>query len=86
MVFVQTIYSTPEEIAAARKQRDAMELIKRISQHQAVIIGQLEQLVRGHPPDAIRKRIAEEAAQYGVLLEELMGSVAQYRLTGPTRR
>jgi hypothetical protein len=74
------------EIAAGRRQREAMELIKKIGQHQAVIIGQLEQLVRGGPPDAIRRRIAQEGAEYGILLEELLGSVAQYRVTGPTRR
>jgi hypothetical protein len=85
MAFVQYGYQTEAERAAAERQRDAMALIKRISEHQAVIVGQLEQLVRGGPPDAIRARIAEEGVEYGFLLEELMGSVAQYRITGPRR-
>jgi hypothetical protein len=83
MAYVQYGHMTEAERAADERHREAMEMIKLISQHQAVIVGQLEQLVRGHPPDAIRKRIAEEAAEYGLLLEELMGSVDQYRLTGP---
>jgi hypothetical protein len=85
MAFVQYGHETEAERAAAQKQRDAFELIKRISQHQATIVGQLEQLVRGGPPDAIWKRIAEEGVEYGRLLGEIRGSVAQYRITGPSR-
>jgi hypothetical protein len=84
MSFVQYGHQTEAERAADQRQRDAMDLIKRISQHQACIVSQLEMLVRGHPPDAIRARIAQEAVEYGLLLEQLMGS-AQHRLTG-TRR
>jgi hypothetical protein len=46
---------SPQEIEAAIKQRDAMQLVKEIGQWQAVIIGQLEQLVRGGPPEPSAK-------------------------------
>jgi hypothetical protein len=84
MAFVQYGYQTEAERAADERQRDAMQLIKEIGQWQAVIIGQLEQLVRGAPPDRIRTRISEASREYGVRLEMLLG-VEPYRLKGPGR-
>jgi hypothetical protein len=73
MSFVQYGYhQTEAQRAAEERQRDAMELVKEISQHQAVIIGQLEQLIRGGPPEGILQRIAEEGVEYGVRLEAIL--------------
>jgi len=85
MAFVQYGHQTEAERAADERQREAMQTIKEIGQWQGVIVGQLEQLIRGGPPDAIRQRIAEASEEYGVRLRAVMGA-EPYRLTGPTRR
>jgi hypothetical protein len=82
---VHVPYMSEAEIAAARKQREAMQLVKEIGEWQAVIIGQLEQLIRGAPPDRIRQRVAEASKEYGFRLAALLES-EPYRLTGPARR
>lgn len=84
MAFVQFGYQTEAERAAGERQRDAMQLIKEIGEWQAVIVGQLEQLIRGAPPDAIRQRIAEASEEYGERLTTLL-KAEPYRLTGPRR-
>jgi hypothetical protein len=84
MAYVQYGYESADERAAAERQREALQLIKEIGQWQQVIVSQLEMLIRGSPPDAIRKRIAEASKEYGVRLEALLGA-EPYRLTGPRR-
>jgi hypothetical protein len=84
MPFVQYGYETEAERAAAKKQRDAMQLVKEIGEWQQVIVGQLEQLIRGAPPDRIRKRIQEASSEYGIRLAALL-EAEPYRLTGPSR-
>jgi hypothetical protein len=82
---VHVPYMSEAEIAAARKQQDSMRLVKEIGEWQQVIVGQLEQLIRGGPPDAIRKRISEASAEYGERLGKLLKD-EPYRLSGPARR
>ncbi len=84
MAFVQYGYQTEAERAAAERQRDAMQLVKEIGEWQTVITGQLEQLIRGAPPDRIRQRIAEASEEYGVRLRTLL-EAEPYRITGPRR-
>jgi hypothetical protein len=84
-MFVQYgVHQTEAERAAAERQRERMQLVKEIGEWQAVIVSQLEQLIRGAPPDRIRKRIAEASEEYGVRLRTLLES-EPYRLTGPSR-
>jgi hypothetical protein len=83
-MFVQYGYVTEAERAADQRRRDAMQLIREIGDWQSVIVQQLEMLVRGHPPDAIRKRISEASIEYGERLSKIMND-EPYRLTGPSR-
>ena len=85
MAFVQYGHETEAERAAAQRQRERLQLVKEIGEWQAVIVLQLEQLVRGAPPDRIRSRISEASREYGVRLEALL-EAEPYRLTGPSRR
>jgi hypothetical protein len=85
MGFVQYGHQTEAERAAAERQRERMQIVKEIGEWQAVIVCQLEQLIRGAPPDRIRARISEASEEYGVRLRALLGP-EPYRLTGPTRR
>lgn len=84
MAFVQYGFQTEAERAADQRQRDGMQTIKEISEWQAVIIGQLEMLVRGHPLDAIRQRIAEASQEYGERLTKLLAD-RSCRIAGPKR-
>jgi len=83
---VHTPYMSQDEINAARRQEDALRRVKEISQQQAVIINQLEQLIRGAPPDAIKKRIAEASEEYGARLEWLLDTYSQRRIPDMRRR
>jgi hypothetical protein len=85
MAFVQHGHQSEAERAADVQQRERLQLVKEISEWQAVIVLQLEQLIRGAPPDGIRQRIAEASEEYGVRLRAIM-EAEPYRLTGPTRR
>jgi hypothetical protein len=82
MSFVQYGHQTDVERAADERQREALQIIKEIGEWQSVIVLQLQMLVRGHPPDAIRQRIAEASREYGERLTSLL-SQQPYRLTGP---
>jgi hypothetical protein len=84
MSFIQYGYQTEAEIAAAKKQRDLMQLVTEIGQQQAVIVGQLEQLIRGAPPDRIWDRIEQASLEYGDGLRLIRASFP-HRLTGPSR-
>jgi hypothetical protein len=84
-MFVQHGFPQSEaERAAAKRQQDALQCLKELSQWQAVIVGQLEQLIRGGAPDRIRLRIAEASEEYGIRLRALM-EAEPYRLEGPRR-
>jgi hypothetical protein len=84
MGYVQYGHQTDAERAADERQREALETIKEIGQWQAVIVLQLQMLVRGHPPDAIRQRIAEASREYGERLTRLLEEQPR-RIAGPKR-
>jgi hypothetical protein len=83
--FIQYGFQTEAERAADQHRRDLEQQLKELAQWQGVIVGQLEQLIRGAPPDRIRARINEASREYGIRLKALLESGSSYQITGPSR-
>jgi hypothetical protein len=81
MVFVQTVYSTPAEIEAAKKQRATDEQLKQMRQLQEIIYLKLQIWCRNGPSEALRSQISEAAEQYGAAFAKIMNSNSQPRIT-----